>query len=222
MGYGFYYLAFFLLSFALQRPWLMAGVLVILLLRRVLPDPVVLFKTVGRIGSLERQIAANPANVTARRDLATLWLERLRPRRALALLDEARRRSPRDAELLYLTGLARLRSGDPEGALAPLVEAVEIDPRIRFGEPYLAAAQALSAIGRFEEAEDALERYLRVNSSSVQGFVRLSEVRRRRGDAAGAREALREALATWSQVPGFRKRAELSWWLRAQAARFVT
>jgi tetratricopeptide (TPR) repeat protein len=204
------------------RPWVMAGVLVFFVLRPFIPDPWVLVKTFGRIQTLGAQIGANPANVSARRDLAELWLERLRPRRALSLLDQARQRDPNSAELLYLTGVARLRSGDAEGALEPLIKAVEIDARIRFGEAYLAAAEALVTLSRFEEAADVLERYVNVNSSSVQGFVWLSEVRRQRGDREGARKALREALATWSQVPGFRRRAELRWWLRAQLVRLWT
>jgi predicted Zn-dependent protease len=207
------------MTYALQRPWLMVGALVFFVLRPFIPDPVVLFRTFGRIRTLEAQIAANPANVTARRDLATIWLERLRPGRALELLDEARRRDPDNAELLYLTGLARLRAGNPEEALDPLVKAIEIDPRIRFGEPYLVAAEALIRLGRLEEAEDALERYVASNSSSVQGHVRLATVRKERGDSEGAKKALAEALATWAQLPGYRRRIELGWWLRAQLAR---
>jgi predicted Zn-dependent protease len=222
MGYWLYYLVLIFLGYALHRPWVMAGVLVFFILRPFIPDPWVLVKTFGQMRALDAQIAANPANVTARRDLAVKWLERLRPRRALELLDEARQRDPDDPELLYLTGIARMRSGDAEGALGPLVKAVEIDPRMRFGEPYLVAAEALVALGRLEEAEDALERYVHANSSSVQGFARLSDVRRRRGDREGARKALGEALATWSQVPGYRRRAELGWWLRAQLARLWT
>jgi len=169
--------------------------------------------------ALDAQISANPANVTARRDLAILWLERLRPGRALLLLDEARSRDPDNAELLYLTGIARLRSGDAEGALAPLVQAVEIDPRLRFGEPYLVAGEALTALNRLEEAEDALDRYTTISSSSMQGWVRLAGVRRMRGDRKGADEALGEARATWKQVPGYRRRGQYGWWLKAWWAR---
>src|SRR5215468_2298452 len=120
MGYWTYYLAWIALTYALHRPWMMAGLLVFFVLRPFLPDPFVLARTWGRIRALDAQIAANPANVSARRDLAVLWLERLRPRRALTLLDEARARTPADAELLYLTGVARFRCGDAEGALEPL------------------------------------------------------------------------------------------------------
>ena len=219
MGYWTYYLAWIALTYALHRPWLLVGALVFFVLRPVLPDPVVLFRTFGRIRALDAQISANPANVTARRDLAVLWLERLRPGRALELLEETAKRDPDDAELLYLTGLARLRSGDAENAIPPLVRAVEIDPRVRFGEPYLVAAEALLKLGRLEEAEDALERYVDSNSSSVQGYVRLAGVRSERGNRDGARKALAEALETWSQIPRFRRRSELRWWLRAQIAR---
>jgi predicted Zn-dependent protease len=137
------------------------------------------------------------------------------------LLDEARQREPNDAELLYLTGLARLRAGDAKGAIEPLVAAVDIDPRVRFGEPYLAAAEALVKLNMLEEATDALQRYTRANTSSVEGRVRLALLERRRGDRDAAKEALREALSTWRQVPGYRRRKELRWWFRAQWARLV-
>ncbi|APR85548.1 Tetratricopeptide TPR_4 [Minicystis rosea] len=219
MGYWTYYLAMTVISLAMEDPRILVGIVVFVVLRPFVPDPVLLVRTWGRIRRLDAQIAANPANVTARRDLALIWMERLRPRRALELLDEARRRSPDDAELLYLTGLARLRSGDAQGALEPVVRAVEIDPRVRFGEPYLVAAEALTKLGRLEEAEDALERYTDVCSSSLQGWVRLSDVRRRQGNKTGAQEALQEAFATWRQVPGYRRRGEFGWWMKAWWAR---
>lgn len=221
MGYLTYYLAMMLLSYAADQPLLLVGVVAVYLLRGYLPDPVLIARTWGRIRTLSAQVAANPANTTARRDLAVIWIERRRPRRALSLLDEARKRHPEDAELLYLTGLARLRSGDAAGAIDPVVKAVELDPRVRFGEPYLVAAEALLDLKRLEEAEDALDRYTDVNSSSLQGWVRLAEVRSLRGDKAGAKAALEEALSTWRQVPGFRRRGELGWWLRAQWRRVV-
>lgn len=221
MGYWTYYLGLLALTFALQRPWVMLGVVIFVVLRPFIPDPVVVARTWRKLRSLEAQIEANPANITARRDLAVLWLERLRPGRALELLEEAQKRAPNDAELLYLTGVARRRCGDPEGALEPLVKAVEIDPRIRLGDPYLVAAEALFSLGRLEEAEDAAERYVRANSSSLKGYVVLADIRARRGDREGARKAIDEALSTWRALPGYRRRPELRYWFSAQWKRLM-
>ncbi|HRI65060.1 MAG TPA: tetratricopeptide repeat protein [Polyangium sp.] len=215
MAYGWYYLAMVFLSFTLQRPWLMAGILVFIVLRPFIPDPEVLIRTWGQIRTLTAQIEANPANVTARRQLAIVWLERLRPGRALELLQEARQRFPRDAELLYLTGVAYLRCGNAEAALEPLVQAVEIDPTLRRGDPYLTAAEALLTLGRAEEAEDALERYIQTNSSSIQGYVLLADTREKLGNAEGSRQAIAEALDTWKKLPAFRKKGQWGWWARA-------
>lgn len=219
MGYFGYYLAFALAAWLLRYPWLLGGVAVFFLLRRWIPDPWVLARTAGKIRRLRMQVEANPANAIARRDLASIHLARRRPRAALRLLDEARERFPDDAELLFLTGLARHRIGEHERALEPLVACVGIDPKVRRGEPFLVAAQALARLDRLPEAEDALERYCGANQSSIEGRVRLALVHRRRGEADKAAASLREALATWKQIPGFVRRRELRWWLRAQLLR---
>ncbi len=216
MGYFTYYLLWIALAYAMRYPWLALGALLFFALRRFIPDPFVLLRSAGRISALRAQISANPANLTARRDLAVLLLDRLRPRAALALLEEALQRAPNDAELLYLTGVARFRSGDAQGALEPLVRAVEVDPRVRFGEPYRFAALALIDLERWDEAEDALERYTDANTSAIEGWVRLARLRRRRGDKDGASQALREAVDTWAQLPGYERRRQLGWWLRAK------
>jgi tetratricopeptide (TPR) repeat protein len=219
VGYWTYYLALFAISYVARFPWLLLGAAAFFALRKVLPDPFVLLRTAGRIGALKAQVSANPANVTARRELAMIYLERLRPGAALELLKQARERDPKNAELAYLIGLAHLRSGDAEGALAPLVESIELDPRVRFGEPYLSAAQALLKLGRLDEAEDALERYTDANSSSMEGQFRLVILRYERGERDAARATLRETLDTWRQLPGYQKRRQLRWWFRAQLAR---
>jgi predicted Zn-dependent protease len=221
MGYWTYYLAMFFLSFALARPWVMLGAVVFFVLRPVLPDPWVFWATAGRIRVLKSQIAVNPSNVTARRDLARIYIARLQPGAARALLDEARARHPDDPELLFLTGLARLRCGDAEGGLDPLVRAVEIEPRLLYGEPFRVAAEALVKLGRLEEAEDALDRFVRINSSTVEGYTRLARVRHDRGNMAGAQEAIGEALQTFAQMPAYQRRKQVGWWLRAHLTKLT-
>lgn len=219
MSYWTYYLAWFLLAYLVRRPWLLAGVLVFLLLRRWLPDPGALWRAFGRMGALRHQVALNPANASARRDLARIELDLRRPRAALALLEQARLRDPDDAEVLFLMGVALHRAGRHDEALAPLVRSIEIRPGLRYGEPYAVAGDALLALGRDEEALDAYERYAEVNHSDVGVHVQLARAHHRRGERAAASASIAQALATWRDIPGSLRRRSFGRWVDAQLAR---
>jgi tetratricopeptide (TPR) repeat protein len=219
MGYLAYYLALFGLSYALRYPWLMAAAAVVWLVQRWLPDPLLFFRHAGHVGRLRRDIGANRDNVTARRDLAKIWLAKKRPRRALKLLDEARQRDPESPELLLLTGIAQLESGHPDQALPLLIDAAARNERQQYGLAYLMAGRALAKLRRWHDAEDALGRYIAIHTSSVEARVRLAIVRRELRERDGAKASLRDAIETFAAVPGFRRRAELGWYLRAQLMR---
>lgn len=233
MGYYWTYYALTLfVAYAVRNPWVCAAVLVFLAMRRWLPDPVVLARTLSRIGSLRTQVQVNPANIPARRDLARAYLDLYRPRAALRYLDEARTRDPRNPEIAYLRGLALLRLRQDEPALAAFGEAVGIDPAkgepfssgsstcpgtafTRYGEAYLAAALALERLRRLPQAEEALAMSASCNSSLIEPRVRLSRLRRARGDETGSRDALRDARRTFAELPPFMRRKQLGWGIRA-------
>lgn len=216
MGYLAYYLILFGASYALRYPYLLAAAAVVWLCRRWLPDPYLYFKHAGHVRRLKAEIAHNAQNVTARRDLAKIWLTKRRPRRAIKLLEEARRRDRESAELPFLLGKALYEAGRAEESLPLLVEAAGKNEKQMYGESFLVAGKALRKLGRFAEAEDALARYVAINSSSVEGRVLLACVKRELKDAAGAKAAMKEALDTFAAVPRFRRRAELKWYLRAR------
>ncbi len=218
MGQIVYYL---LLSGAVapyvrEYPWLLGGAVVLFLLRRHLPDPYVYVRTSRRIHQLKLQVAQNPENATARRDLAAIWLQRRRPRRAIPLLLGARERARDSSEIAYLLALAYVRTGAPEMALPLCVEVAEREPKLRYGEIFLVAGTALGELGRHAEAEDALLRFLKINASSVEGWVRLGRSRRLQDDSAGASAALLGAVEAFEQSPTFRRRRQLGWYLRAR------
>jgi tetratricopeptide (TPR) repeat protein len=228
MGYWTYYLLTFALAYATRYPALAVLVIVFYAARPYLPDPVVWIRTWGRIRALESEIELNPSNMIATRDLARLHLERRRPKKAIVLLEKTRQRmaestrhpqgSLDDAEILFTLGDARIRAGDIAGALEPLVGAVAIAPEIGRGEPYLLASRALMKLERWEEAEDAVDRYIGHNRSSLEAYVRLAQVRLKRKDEKGSKEALAEARATWNVLPAFKRRHEWKWWLLALTA----
>jgi hypothetical protein len=197
----------------------LAGLVLVWLLRGIVPAPGALFGALSRAGKLREQVRLNRANVTARRDLATIYLNLLWPRRALELLEEGLKLSPDDAELSYLQGLALHRSGKHEEALTRLLAALDKDQRLRHGMPYFVAGEALLALKRWDDAADAFERYLDFNSSDIAAHTRLSRAYAGAGNLADARKWLFDGIATWQGLPGAMKRRQLGAMFGAQWAR---
>jgi tetratricopeptide (TPR) repeat protein len=213
--YLFWFIAPMAISFFASYPLLLLAIPVALVARRWLPDPYLIFKHSGRMRSLETQVRANAANVTARRDLAMIWLERRRPLRALPLLEQALVEDPDSSELHFLHGVALVHARRWEEAVQPLIEACRLDSRLRYGEPYLRAADALMALRRWEDASEALGHFVKVNRSSVEGWYKLALVRRAQGDEKGAKGAFHEAKQAYRESPRFHRRRQLGWYLRA-------
>jgi tetratricopeptide (TPR) repeat protein len=214
--YAFWLLVPTVLAILVAHPAVLVVIVVAVVARRWLPDPVLYLRHAGRVHGLQQQVDINPANATARAQLAEVWLTKRRPRRAIPLLQQALERDPKSAELRYLLGLALLRAGKPNEALEPLAEALATDQKVRYGAAYLAIGDALAAVGRRDEAIEAFERYIKINTSSLEGYCKLARVRRKSGDHTGADQACKEALDTYRVLPPFQRRKQFGWWLRAK------
>jgi predicted Zn-dependent protease len=170
------------------------------------------------MNELRARADSYPADLVARRDLARLCVERGRPDDAVALLEEAIAKGLDDPEVFYLLALARLRAGDAGGALAPIVKSVADNERLLLGDPYFVAGEALSELGRWDEAEDALERGLAMNTSHLEGHVRLARIRAEKGDVAAAARGYRSAIEAWGARADRSRWPVLRWYLAAQWA----
>jgi tetratricopeptide (TPR) repeat protein len=210
------YLLIGVLSWAFKFPWLVALALMFFFFRNRLPDPLVWLQTERRVRELSTRIEALPADLLSRRDLARALLARGRAPRARALLEEAIAKGLNDPETYYLLGIARLHCREPDQALEPFVRSVARSERALMGEPYLAAAEALFRLSRYEEAEDAVDRALTINSSRVDAYVTLATIRRQRGDAIGAKKAYESAVHTWNDLPDFLRWKMLKSYIIAQ------
>ncbi len=217
--YLFWIVAPALIAVASSHPSALLLVVVGLVARRWLPDPYLVFKHRARIRTLQIEVSANPGNVTARRDLAVIWLEKRRPQLALPLVEQALERDPGSLELVYLRGTTQLFLEQPERALESFLTVVHEDPGFRYGEAYLRAADALLALRRLEDAEEALDRHLKINSSSVEALYKLGRVRKARNDAAGVARAQAELRDVWHLLHGFQRRRQFGWYLRARLGR---
>jgi tetratricopeptide (TPR) repeat protein len=138
-----------------------------------------------------------------------------RPKRALPLLEQAIARDPNSIELLYLSGLSHLLAGDNQRAVEALVAVAHREPNFQYGEAYLRAADALMALGRWDDADDALERYVKFNSSNIEGRVKRVRVCKARKDAAGARQAADDLRSVWRSLPSYQRRRQFGWYIRS-------
>ena len=121
---------------------------------------------------------------------------------------------------MYLRGTTQLFLKQPERALDSFLTVVHEDPGFRYGEAYLRAADALLALGRLEDAEEALDRHLKINSSlSLEALYKLGRVRKARKDVAGAARAQAELRDVWHLLHGFQRRRQFGWYLRARLGR---
>jgi tetratricopeptide (TPR) repeat protein len=207
-----------ILAIVLAHPAILVVVAIAFIARRWLPDPIDYVRHARRISNLESQIAINPANAAAKTQLAEIWLAKRRPRRAIPLLEYALERDPSSAEHKYLLGLAYQRAGQAEAALKPLSEALAKDDRVRYGSAYLAIADALSDLRRDDEAIEAYERYLKINTSSLEGYTKLVRAHRRKKDEPAALKTREQGLDTFRVLPGFQRRKQLLWWLQLKLA----
>jgi tetratricopeptide (TPR) repeat protein len=213
--YLFWLVAPLVLSAVTRHPVLAAVALIGFLARRWLPDPFLFFKYSGRVAGLQQDIAANPHNAAAQRELALIYLEKRRPGKAVPLLAAALERDPESPDLHHHLGRALLGCGRWQEAVDHLVTAVTADPRLAYGAPYLHAGEALLQLRRFDDAEEAFSRAVAVNASSVEARTKLGFARAGRGDGEGARTAFAAARTTYRQLPGFSKRRSWPWALRA-------
>lgn len=218
-GRGTYYLFWLvgpaLLAIFLEHPAFLGIVALGLVARPWLPDPLLYLRYMARTRKLESEIRVNRANVTARRDLSLIWLEKRRAKRALPLVEEALAQDANSLQLLQLRGVCLLQLRRYEEAVSCFVDVVQRDPRHGFGEPYLRAADALIALGRWEDAEDALEHFVVENRSSVEGQYKRALVARGRGDRPAFKQGLREARNLYRDVPRYQQRRQFSWYVRA-------
>jgi tetratricopeptide (TPR) repeat protein len=218
-GWGSYYLFWIvapaLLAAVSSHPEFLVVIVIGLVARRWLPDPFLILKHRRRVRALQVDIDANASNVTARRDLAKIWLEKHRPKRALPLLAQASARDPKSIELLYLSGVSHLLAGDNERAVETLVSVTHREPNHQYGEAYLRAADALVALGRWDDADDALERYARINSSNIEGRVKRVRVCKARQDLDGVRRAAADLRDVWRSLPSYQRRKQLGWYVRS-------
>jgi tetratricopeptide (TPR) repeat protein len=182
----------------------------------VLPDPVRALRWWGRIRRLRRTVAHNPHDRRARLELADLLVERRRSREAVEVLRPNLEAGDDDVFTLFTMGTACARAGYHDQGEVFLSEARKLEPGFRLGQIDLELGRM--RLGRKDAtgARAALETFLALRPSSVEGKVLLARALAEQGDAASARRARDEAWRDYAAAPRFQRRRERLWAWRAQ------
>lgn len=153
----------------------------------------------AEIDRLQGQLRANPQAPQVQVALATVYLQKAREtgdpvffERADPLLRQAAKRAPRYAEVFVQQGTLALARHEFAAALPLGRRARRLAPGTV--APYPVLVDALVELGRYDEAERALQRMVDLRPN-LAAYARVSYFRELHGDLDGAVEAMRFAVA---------------------------
>lgn len=168
------------------------------------------------IQRLKGTVVINPHNVAAQTDLGRELALAGKPRKALDHLRAAEPRSADSAETLYFLGYSLLALGDWDQGSTYVQRALEIDPKFRYGEPYLRLGDYHVNRKRFADALPYFETFHSIHTSSAEGLYKLGLCYHETGRPAKAREALGEAVETFRTDPRYKRREDRPWYRRVR------
>ncbi|MBM7569216.1 tetratricopeptide repeat protein [Paenibacillus sacheonensis] len=173
------------------------------------------FRTIRR---LRQQVAMNPNDIPAKHELARLLIERKRFAEAKSWLMPMQDALENSAEFWDDLGTALLQLGEREAAQAAIGNALSINPRVKYGTPYLRLA-TIHAKTDPQKAIGYLQSFRAIHSSSIEAYYRLAGVYAQMGQRDEAKGMLKECGTIYRSLPRYKKRQERKWallaWLKA-------
>jgi tetratricopeptide (TPR) repeat protein len=98
--------------------------------------------------------------------------------------------------------------------------ALDINPRVKYGEPYLRLAAANR--DQPEKALKLLEELRAIHSSSCEAYYRMGRIYQALGRREEARRAFDEAAEIYRTLPRYKRREERPWAIRSRLARLFS
>ncbi|MGO4111114.1 tetratricopeptide repeat protein [Paenibacillus sp. YAF4_2] len=167
----------------------------------------------SRLKKLKRHIAQSPNDTSSKVEIARILIEKKKYNEALSLLAPLERMLDDSAEYWDDLGLCLMQTGKPEEGEAAMSKALLLNPRVKYGAPYLRlaayysnqdAVRALSYIEAFQE----------IHSSSCEAYYRLADIYEQMNRKEDAKQAVQEGLRIYRSLPRYKKRVERIWAIR--------
>lgn len=219
-------IGFSMLWWLLGNPFL--AVIVLLLLIYIIdrqfiglsPSMIKPLKRMNRISKLKQQLHTNPHDISAKQELARLLMERKNYREARHLLEPLQESMDHSAEYWDDLGTSYIHTGDPERGDAAIRTALAINPRVKYGEPYLRLAAMYSQSDK-NKAIEVLQSFQHIQSSSCEAYYRLGLLYEQIGKQEEAKNAWEEAIHIYRALPRYKKRHERKWMMKCRFKRGI-
>lgn len=172
------------------------------------------FKRSRRLTQLRNELAANPHNTGSKLEAARILMEKKQYHQALEYLEQVRPIMEDSADVRYEIGLCQLKLGQMEEGERLILQSLEMNPRLKYGEPYLRLGEAVS-VTHPERAIGYLEQFRSEHSSSCEAYYKLGKLYGQLGRQHEAAEAFRETVQIYRSLPKYKRRTERRWALLA-------
>lgn len=172
------------------------------------------FKRMRSISKNRQQIELNPNDVTSKFDLSRLLIERKKYREAQQLLVSIESSYDQSAEYWDMVGTTEIQQGQLEQGEQHTLHALELNPKVKYGQPYLRLASAYKDKDQ-TKALHYVERFQDIQSSSSESFYYLGLVYGNLGRKEKAKEAYNQSIAVYRSLPKYKKRQERRWAVRS-------
>lgn len=167
----------------------------------------------SRISKLKQHIRSAPSDVSAKQELARHLIDAKRFKEARQVLEPLREVLADSAEYWDDLGHCYMQTGDAEKGEASVLQGLKLNPRVKYGAPYLRLA-ASSMKSDSERALSYLQAFQDIHSSSCEAYDRLASIYKGMGKTEDAKRAAEEGLRMYKSLPRYRKRSERKWAVR--------
>lgn len=207
---------FSILARLLGNPFLAILVLLIIvyLLDRkfvgIFPSVTKPFKRMNRISKLRAHVTMSPSDVSSKHELARLLIERKKYPEALHLLESIEAQSEDSAEYWDDLGTVKLKLGRIQEGEQHILRALELNPRVKYGRPYLRLADIYKSTEQ-AKAVSYVQEFQQIQSSSCEGYYLLGMMYKALGRTQEAKAAFQESIDLYRALPKYKKRQERKW-----------
>lgn len=187
----------------------------------ILPDIAAPYRKWRRLSALRGLTKANCLQADALYELGVLLVEKGETRQGLESLQRAESLMPDHPEIHYYLGRAFLSEGSLEEARISLEKALEINPKVKYGAPYV---YLLEYAARKGDDDSRLQQYLEKveEYGSPEFCYKAGLILKRYGHKELARDMFSKAVVDLNNYPAFYRKKHRYWSFRARIQRFLT